>query len=127
MPPPPTPNRPLNAPATIAITARRGRLLGMGGHTTARASPHGRDPCPDARAPDTSARPSGPLLRRRRHARADRGAARGLSRAGEDVPPARRAGPPLRDRRVRLGTPGGGGAAPRGSGQPRLSAPPPPG
>jgi trehalose 6-phosphate phosphatase len=37
--PPPTPKRPLNAPAAVAITARRASLHDMGGHTTGVPAP----------------------------------------------------------------------------------------
>src|SRR5437764_14635757 len=106
IPPPPTPKRPLKAAARMAMTRRRETvLLGMGGHTTARARAPGRDPRPGPLAPHRVARASRALLRRGRHAGAHRGAAGGRARAGADVAAPGRTGAPLRRGGVHLGPP----------------------
>ena len=112
--PPPMPNRALKAPAAVAIAARRTSREDIAGHTTSGVRSHRRRARGGAAPAPGGALPGRDLLRRGRHARADRGPGRGRPRARGGGGAARAPGAPLRLRGLRLRALRRRGAPPRG-------------
>ena len=115
--PPPTPKRPLNAPAAVAMAASRANLDDTRGILRAVSAPTADALAETLRPLTGDPGPGSAVLRHRRHARADSPARRGGTRAGGGVGAARAARPPLRPGGLRLGARRGRGAPARGRGQ----------